>query len=369
MEKKLGVTGAVGFIGRHLISALKVAGLKPIIFEGDICNTKEVDKFVDSCTIIYHLAAKNRATEEEILKVNIEGGKNLASAAKRCGNRRLILMSSNYITRYPESAYSKSKLFTENIFSKIAGVNGCSAVVFRFPNVYGPGCRPFYNSVVATFCWHEANGMGSKMPMLGDGRQKTDYIPINKVTDRLVSSQSLDSDFERIDVSGDIFSVRELAKIIHEQKKRKKYPTLQAEWEFFAKPESLPQKPVRAYPIHKVDSGSFQELVRGDEAEFGQLSLCTIEVANQRGGHYHTRKEEWFCVVQGKMALDFYTQETEYLQTQLLTAEAPRFIHIPPGYLHVVRNVGNDVVKFLIVCNEKFDPDNADTYKAKVYIL
>ncbi|MBU2043897.1 MAG: NAD-dependent epimerase/dehydratase family protein [Candidatus Omnitrophica bacterium] len=369
MERKIGVTGAAGFIGQHLVSALKLTGLEPIIFEDDICNAQRVSEFVSRCSVIFHLAAKHRAPEEEILKVNIEGGKNLVSAAKDYGNRRLVLMSTNYISRYPDSAYSKTKLFTEKIFSEIAGVHGCSAIIFRFPNAYGPESRPFYNSGVATFCWYEANGLGDKMPIFGDGRQKTDYIAIGKVIDFLIDSQSWKDDFKRVDVAGDIFSVRDLADIIHNPKKRKKYPALEATWEFFAKPRLLPEKPLKAYPVHINASGSFQELIHEGEITIGQLSLCTIEAANQRGGHYHTRKEEWFYLVQGRMALDFYTKEAEYLQTQLLTTDSPKFIYIPPGYLHVVRNLGNEVAKFLILCNEKFNPDDADTYRAKVHIL
>ncbi|MBU2266183.1 MAG: NAD-dependent epimerase/dehydratase family protein, partial [Candidatus Omnitrophica bacterium] len=74
MERKIGVTGAAGFIGQHLVSALKLTGLEPIIFEDDICNAQRVSEFVSRCSVIFHLAAKHRAPEEEILKVNIEGG-------------------------------------------------------------------------------------------------------------------------------------------------------------------------------------------------------------------------------------------------------------------------------------------------------
>jgi len=183
-----------------------------------------------------------------------------------------------------------------------------------------------------------------------------------------IDSQSWKDDFKRVDAAGDTFSIRDLTGIIHNPKKRKKYPVLEATWKFFAKKRRLPDKPLKVYAIHKNTSGSFQELIHEGEIKVGQLSLCTIEVANQRGGHYHTRKEEWFYLIQGRMALDFYSKETEYLQTQLLTPDSAKFIYIPPGYLHVVRNIGEEVVKYIILCNEKFDPDDADTYRVKVQI-
>ena len=369
MGKEIGVTGAAGFIGRQLVLALKSAGYEPILFKGDICNEKEVAEFISNCSAVFHLAAKVRGAEEEIFRVNTEGGKNIVSAAKHCGNRQLILMSSNYVLRYPDSAYSKSKLFTENLFSELAGVNGCSVAIFRFPNTYGPGSKPFHNSAIATFCWYEANGMGDRMPIFGDGSQKIECIPVNIVIDTLMNFQSFKDNLKKIDVTGDFFSVSDLAAIIHDPKKRKNYPVLEDEVNFFAKPKPLPQKTLMAYPIHKNSSGSFQELIREGEITLGQLSLCTIEVENQRGGHYHTRKEEWFCTVQGRMALDFYTKDGEYLQTQLLTADSPKFIHIPPNYLHLARNIGKEVVRFLIVCSEKFELDDADTYRPEVYIM
>ena len=42
--------------------------------------------------------------------------------------------------------------------------------IFRLTNVFGEGCRPFYNSVVATFCHQVASG--EKLTVHPDSRNK-----------------------------------------------------------------------------------------------------------------------------------------------------------------------------------------------------
>ncbi len=105
------------------------------------------------------------------------------------------------------------------------------------------------------------------------------------------------------------------------------------------------------------------ESLKASIAEQGVIVPLTFD---ERGGHYHLHKEEWFCVVEGRMALDFFARSGEYVLTQLLEAEHPRFVHVPPPYYHVVRNVGPGEVKFLIVANEAFDPENPDTHALPV---
>jgi UDP-2-acetamido-2,6-beta-L-arabino-hexul-4-ose reductase len=280
----VGLTGARGFIGRHLEPALKVRGYDVQYFDGDICNPEDVRAFVGRHRCIFHLAGKNRAPEDEILRVNIEGVYNLAAAAEKHGHRHIIFASSNLIERRPDSAYAKSKLAGEKRLASLAGTGGCKVSLLRLANVYGPGCLPFYNSVVATFCWYAANEMCDQIPIHGDGTQKTDFVPVDTVIEALIACKGQQEDYSRQDVKGKVFSVKELADVICDSGKRSKYPALQAEYEFFANTTLPEQKPVRQYPLHSSASGSFQELLHDDEAAFGQLSICTIAPFDVRGG-------------------------------------------------------------------------------------
>jgi UDP-2-acetamido-2,6-beta-L-arabino-hexul-4-ose reductase len=358
----VGITGGKGFIGRHLAEALRRGVGDVVLFEGDICNPQDVGPFVERCACILHLAGENRAADERILRVNTRGVENLAAAAERAGGRHVIFASSNMIERRPDCAYSRSKLTGEQRLAALAGVNGCRAAIVRLPNVYGPGSLPFYNSVVATFCWCAANGMADRIRIDGDGSQRVALAPVDRAVAALIACQGQKQDLDRREVPGEMFSIRELADVVCDPERRRRVPTLQAQYAFYADATLPEQKRVREYPLHANEAGSFQELLHEDEVTFGQLSVCAIAPLSTRGGHYHRHKQEWFCMLTGEMALDFYNPDGTYRLTQLLSAERRRFVHVPPPYPHAVRNLGSQIAEFLLVANEVFDVNEPDTY-------
>ena len=147
---RIGITGWRGFIGSHLSARLS----NPVLFQGDMRNLAEVKEFVWQCDRIYHLAGKNRADDGQILANNLVGTGNLVLATRLLGkNVEIVFSSSKQVERNPNSEYGMCKLAEENIIRKAR--KWC---IFRIPNVYGEGCKPFYNSVVATFCWQIVHG-------------------------------------------------------------------------------------------------------------------------------------------------------------------------------------------------------------------
>jgi UDP-2-acetamido-2,6-beta-L-arabino-hexul-4-ose reductase len=147
---KIGITGANGFIGSHLKNVLN----NSVIFQGNLTELSQVREFVKSCDRIYHLAGKNRADSGEILKNNIISTANILLSMKLENNFPEIVFASSQQTSWnPDSEYGFTKILEEEIIKKAK--NWC---IFQIPNVYGPGCRPFYNSVVATFCYQLSRG-------------------------------------------------------------------------------------------------------------------------------------------------------------------------------------------------------------------
>jgi len=148
---KIGITGWRGFIGSHLSRRLD----NPVLFQSDMRNLDAVKSFVGRCDRIYHLAGKNRAEGDgEILANNLVSTGNLVLATKLLGkNAEIVFASSKQVEWNPNSEYGMTKMVEEHIIRKAR--KWC---IFRIPNVYGPGCKPFYNSVVATFCWQIAHG-------------------------------------------------------------------------------------------------------------------------------------------------------------------------------------------------------------------
>jgi len=148
---KIGITGWRGFIGSRLSKRID----NPVLFQGDTRNLDEVKQFVWQCDRIYHLAGKNRAKGDgEILANNLVSTGNLVLATKLLGKSvEIVFASSKQVEWNPNSEYGMVKLVEESIIRKAR--KWC---IFRIPNVYGEGCKPFYNSVVATFCWQIAHG-------------------------------------------------------------------------------------------------------------------------------------------------------------------------------------------------------------------
>ncbi len=159
--KKIGITGARGFIGLHIIDALKPEkNVKVFSFdlpEGDLLKPGiKLENFVKNKDVIIHAAAVNRGTDFEIISGNIVSSRNLISAVQKTKSKaKLIFLSS--IQAETETIYGKSKKLAEVMFKDFSKRNKNSVVIFRLPNVFGEGCRPFYNSVVATFCHQIAN--------------------------------------------------------------------------------------------------------------------------------------------------------------------------------------------------------------------
>lgn len=118
------------------------------------------------------------------------------------------------------------------------------------------------------------------------------------------------------------------------------------------------------YPLHENETGSFQELAHSDDVKFGQLSILTINPACARGGHYHTRKEEWFCCIHGKCELRLDNVKDGSSRTVTLNEAKREFIKVEPFESHIVTNLSDlDVCELLVIICEKYDPADPDTIK------
>lgn len=169
------VTGATGFIGSHLVAHLVARGdavralvspagdathLKSCgvaVARGDVRDAHAVERAVDGCDVVYHLAAhrsRNRAPEELIRAVNVDGTENLARAALRSGVGRLVCCSgarvygvvrNTAITEdtplHPDSPYARSRILAERVVSSLHEHEGLPGVIVRMGPVLGPGAR------------------------------------------------------------------------------------------------------------------------------------------------------------------------------------------------------------------------------------
>jgi len=173
---KIGITGAEGFIGSHLRKNLK----DPIIFSGDLRNLDEVKKFIAKCDRIYHLAGKNRTEVGEILKNNIVSTSNIILSMILENNfSEIIFASSKQVDWNPNSEYGFTKSVEEEIVKKAK--RWC---IYKIPNVYGPDCKPFYNSVVATFSYQLSK---NQKVTINEPRAKREFIYIDDLIKEMLT--------------------------------------------------------------------------------------------------------------------------------------------------------------------------------------
>lgn len=169
------VTGANGFVGRHLCKALldqgwsvrgavrRTDGLIPGVEQMvvTIDSKTKWGKILSGVSYVIHLAARvhdmtNSVEADDYQKINTEATQQLALAAVRAGVSRFIFASSvkavaeaspagkslnEHSIPNPRDAYGKSKLAAEQILAEISRRTRMDWVAFRLPLIYGPEVR------------------------------------------------------------------------------------------------------------------------------------------------------------------------------------------------------------------------------------
>ena len=171
------VTGATGFIGRHVCQALLLDGHQvtavarrpdhPDVPPGASCHVvpdigpeTEWGKALSGIDAVVHLAARVHVINEDLpdplyeyCRVNADGTACLAKAAAAAGVRRFVFVSTVKVmgertsgrpfvetdTPEPKDAYGLSKWAAEKALLEAAGQGLLEPVILRPPLVYGPG--------------------------------------------------------------------------------------------------------------------------------------------------------------------------------------------------------------------------------------
>ena len=193
---RIGITGASGFIGSRLLAAFRERGETVSAFrrkKSPSFDSSCFKNFVQDKDVIYHLAGVNRASGSEVVMGNLLATLHLTQAILESGSKaRIIFASSSQVyepgQRYPIKESRPAKPITLYGIAKRAAEDvivwsGLNCLILRIANVYGPGCRPYHNSAVATFC-HQAV-RGQTLTINGDGSQGRDFVYIDDVIECL----------------------------------------------------------------------------------------------------------------------------------------------------------------------------------------
>ena len=208
------VTGATGFIGRHLIQQIIHEGYSIIalcrrpsviekyqsdqlkIIKGDLVSGEWIDQIdlgkVD--TIIHLASAGVKASDrmwDECVRSNIEGTQQLLYGIGGCRSNNLRII---YVKSFYEDHLETTPLLKKNpyIVTKAAATNlvelwsndhsECSTIFLKLYQAYGPGDNS--GSVLSYVVESLKNGNVAK---LGSGNVLRDWIYINDVVDAIVT--------------------------------------------------------------------------------------------------------------------------------------------------------------------------------------
>jgi len=153
MTDRVAVTGATGFIGRHLVAALARRDVDVrAIHRSKIFDVSELTDLCRGAGIVVHLAAVVSAIHDrEYGAINVDGTRAVAAAAQAAGARLIHISSlaaagpapasaprSEDDPPRPMTAYGRSKLESERAVAAVARLRW---TILRPGLVYGPGDR------------------------------------------------------------------------------------------------------------------------------------------------------------------------------------------------------------------------------------
>lgn len=172
MTTRIGITGETGFIGSHFREMTDGSEQwERIPFQRKFfSNSSELAGFLKKCDAVVHFAGLSRHPDGDFLyRTNLELTRSIIQAAKELNSPPVIFFASTtHIAKtlpYHVSKQDSQKLLEES---------GIQTVTLLMPNTYGPGGRPFFNSVISTFCHLAAEG---KIPeKIEDAELKLIYV-------------------------------------------------------------------------------------------------------------------------------------------------------------------------------------------------
>jgi len=327
----------------------------------------------------------NRHGDPQVIyDTNIRLVKQLIAAMEKTGSTPHVLFSSS-TQEERDNPYGKSKKEGRALLEAWAERNGARFTGLIIPNVFGPFGNPYYNSVIATFCYQLTHNEHPQIDV--DGEIKLIYVSelvnyfLSKIREHRVT-QSLNTALHSETLLNTVkhcatFSVPHTAEIkvsallkklagfkenyfdngvipcLDEPFDRNLFNTFAC---YIDHASFFPFK----LKLNTDDRGSFVETVKLNSG--GQVSFSTTKPGITRGNHFHTRKAERFAVIKGKARIQLRKIGTDKVLSFDLDGEQPSFVDMPVWYTHNITNIGNEELYTIFWINEFYDASDPDTY-------
>jgi len=366
--KNLLITGSEGFIGKNLVTMLGTFKDISVNTFNHVTDISLLSEYLKEADYVIHLAGENRTKDLKNLTTNNVDFTSLIckkiKAETQNSGRFIKIIFASSVQADLDNPYGRSKLEAEKIIKTLSNEKNCIVNIFRLPGVFGKWCKPEYNSVVATFCYNIAREIPIK---IDDEKTELKLVFIDDVLKNfMLSLNQNDKEIYKTIKPEYSVSLGELATQIKSFKSSRENLRIDSIGSGFLKLlystylSYLPSSQF-SYQLHKnVDvRGKFVEVLKS--SIFGQVSYLTINVKQERGGHFHHTKTEKFLVLKGSALFRFKNLITnEFIEIKILASDT-RMVESIPGWAHDIVNNGNEEVIIMVWSNEIYDPQNPDT--------
>jgi nucleoside-diphosphate-sugar epimerase len=218
------VTGASGFIGRRLVTALKHAGYNVLeLMSGDIADSATLSQFESKpIDFVFHLAGRTFVPDAwsepvDFQRVNVTGTLNVLEL---CRKRKIPL---TYVSAYlygvpqtlpvretdeiaPNNPYALSKYMAETACKFYADYLSVQLTIIRPFNIYGAGQKPHFliPEIIAQIL--------ARQPIkLKDLTPRRDYLYVDDLIEALMLTMKIEQGFNLFNIGyGSSMSVAEI---------------------------------------------------------------------------------------------------------------------------------------------------------------
>ncbi|HEY2675027.1 MAG TPA: NAD-dependent epimerase/dehydratase family protein [Rugosimonospora sp.] len=362
----LALTGAGGFLGWHVRVLLHALGWPdPVVLgRAELADPLLLASRISGVDRVLHLAGVNRGGDEDVAAGNVELAGALARGLRRCAVPPRTVVFANSVQAGNGTAYGDAKAVAAATLADAC--RGSEFVDARLPNLYGEHGRPFYNSVVATFCRQLARG--GELDVHGD--RQLELVHAGDAAARLTGAPDAgpwDATMpaKRIGVralagwlaataatyrGGEIPALRDR----HDVRLFNTYRS-------HCFPEHYPMPLVR----HADARGELVEVVKAHGGG-GQTFHSTTRPGVTRGEHYHLAKVERFAVLRGRAEIALRRVGGDEVVRFPVRGDDPVVVDMPAMWAHNITNTGPDELLTCFWSNEIFDPGRPDTYPEPV---
>lgn len=357
------MTGAGGFLGWHVRVLLKALDWPEptTITRAELADPDTTARAIAGADRLLHLAGVNRGTPVEVAEGNIRLAGALAEGLRRCATPPATVVYANSVQAGNGTPYGDSKAAAAEILGHLAA----RLVDVRLPNLYGEHGRPYYNSVVATFC----RLLAEDRAVQPNEDRPLDLVHATDAAAHLVDAPPVGSWDSRMPPLPT--TVRRLADRLS----------------YFAdtyRPGDIPELADRDdvrlfntyrshcfpahYPLplvsHPDPRGELVETVRAHGG--GQSFFSRTRPGATRGEHFHLSKVERFVVLRGTAEIRLRRVGDSDIVRFPVDGDHPVVVDMPTMWSHSITNTGSDDLFTLFWANDLLDPARPDTYPEPV---